>query len=34
MGRYEVQVLDTYGTTNKTYADGQAPRSMGNTRPS
>lgn len=24
MGRYEVQVLDTYGTTNKTYADGQA----------
>jgi len=24
MGKYEVQVLDTYGTTNKTYADGQA----------
>ena len=24
MGRYEVQVLDTYGDTNKTYADGQA----------
>jgi hypothetical protein len=29
MGRYEVQVLDTYGTTNKTYADGQAAALYG-----
>lgn len=29
MGMYEVQVLDTYGTTNKTYADGQAAAIYG-----
>jgi hypothetical protein len=29
MGKYEVQVLDTYGTTNKTYADGQAAALYG-----
>jgi len=29
MGLYEVQVLDTYGTTNKTYADGQASALYG-----
>ena len=29
MGRYEVQVLDTYGTSNKTYADGQAAALYG-----
>src|SRR3989442_10346765 len=29
MGKYEVQVLDTYGTTNKPYADGQASALYG-----
>jgi len=29
MGKYEVQVLDTYGTSNKTYADGQASALYG-----
>jgi hypothetical protein len=29
MGLYEVQVLDTYGTTNPTYADGQASALYG-----
>ena len=34
MGKYEVQVLDTYGTTNKTYADGQASALHGQYPPS